>query len=325
MICMSKKSSTSETCSIAYSAENLINHDAIFRSLRFKGKPCPARLAVLGDPVAHSASPSMQNAALRKLQHPCQYVRIRVRSEELQQALEQLAKADFLGVNLTLPHKQAAIDFAEEISPESRLMGAINTIAVREGKLHGFNTDGPGFAAAVQEEFGVKLGTLRVLILGGGGGAGRAISVQCALAQCPDIFVANRTLEKAEALSEQIQDTLGTMISPISLDSEALKNALASVDLIVNATSLGMKSDDPSPLPNLPLGLLTKSHLVYDSVYSGGISALLRQAQSAGAQSANGLSMLLHQGALSYTIWFNEPAPLEIMRRALVKATQQTR
>jgi shikimate dehydrogenase len=308
--------------SAVYSSEDLADQGAIFRTLRLQGKPCPARLAVFGNPIAHSASPPMQNAALRELQHPCQYVRICVTPEELQQAFEQLAAADFLGVNLTIPHKQAALDFVEEVSPEARLMGAVNTIKVEEGKLHGFNTDGPGFAAAVQEEFGVELGTLRVLILGGGGGAGRAISVQCALAQCPDIFVANRTLEKAEALSEQIQDTLGTMISPISLDPHALKNALASVDLIVNATSLGMTSDDPSPLSNLPLGLLTSRHRVYDSVYSGGTSALIRQAQSAGAQCANGLSMLLHQGALAYTIWWNEPAPLEIMRRALKKATQ---
>ena len=299
---------------LVYSANDLTDHGGIFRELTLDGKPCPGRLSIFGDPVAHSASPPMQNAALRSGGHHLQYVRIQVTSEELSQALGNLGSYDFLGTNLTIPHKQAALDFIDEISPEARLMGAINTVAVRNGKLHGFNTDGPGFAAAIREEFDTGLGDLRVLILGGGGGAGRAVSVQCALSGSSEIFVANRTLEKAELLSEEIAEKLGVNITPISLDSEALANALEGVDLIVNATPLGMKSGDPSPLPD---GILKKTHLVYDTVYSGGIPALIRQAGAAGARCANGLSMLLHQGALAYEIWFNETAPLEIMREAL--------
>jgi shikimate dehydrogenase len=121
-------------------------------------------------------------------------------------------------------------------------------------------------------------------------------------------------LEKVEILSEEIEEKLGKMITPISLASEALRNALASVNLIVNATPLGMKATDPSPLLD---GLLTKDHSVYDTVYGGLASALIRQAKAAGARNANGLSMLLHQGALAYEIWFHEQAPLETMRAAL--------
>lgn len=300
-----------------YCAEDLAKGGVIFRGLMLDGKPCPARLSVFGDPVAHSASPPMHNAALAEREKGFQYVRIRVTPDELQQALENLAEAGFLGTNLTIPHKQTALSLVDVASPEARIMGAINTVAVRDGKLHGFNTDGPGFAAAVKEEFGVELGTLRVLILGGGGGAGRAITVQCALEGCPAIFVANRTVEKAELLSEEIEQTLEKFITPISLDPEALKNALSCVDLVVNTTPLGMKADDHSPLPR---GLLCATHLVYDSVYSGGETALQRQALQAGVRYANGLSMLLHQGALAYEIWFKEPAPLETMRAALKAA-----
>ena len=306
-----------------YTSEDLSHGDpkgTLFRQLRLDGKPCPARLCVFGDPVAHSKSPQLQNAALKECNKGLQYVRIQVTPDQLEGALRNLEEADFLGTNLTIPHKQAALEFVDEISPEARLMGAINTVVVREGKLHGYNTDGPGFAAAIKEEFGVELETLRILILGGGGGAGRAIAVQCAVAGCPTVFVANRTVEKAQLLSEEIQENLSVNITPISLAPGALENALSCVDLIVNATSLGMKADDPSPLLD---GLLQPDHLVYDSVYSGGTSALIQQAQGVGARNANGLSMLLHQGALAYEIWFGEPAPLESMRAAL-KGSMET-
>jgi shikimate dehydrogenase len=303
---------------IVFHASDLAGGGKIFRKLTREEKACPARLAIFGDPVAHSKSPPMQNAALLSNGHNCQYVRIHVPPDELGTAMGNLVTAGFLGANLTIPHKQNALDFIDEISPEARLMGAINTVSVRDEKLHGFNTDGPGFAAAVREEFDIGLGTLRVLILGGGGGAGRAITVQCALAGCPTIFVANRTVEKAQLLSEEIEESLGKSMTPISLAHEALQNALSCVDLVVNATPLGMKQNDPSPLPD---GLLTKGHLVYDTVYSGGTSALIGQAIKAGAKGSNGLSMLLHQGALAYEIWFNETAPLETMREALVPVT----
>jgi shikimate dehydrogenase len=300
--------------SVIYSAADFANSGQVFRELSREDKPCPARLAVFGDPIAHSLSPQMHNAALEVQAHEFQYVRILVTTEELGHALTDLSEAGFIGVNLTIPHKQAALEFVDEITDQARLMGSINTIAVTDGKLQGHNTDGPGFVIAVQETLQLKLSDQRVLILGGGGGAGRAISVQCALEGCPQIYVANRTLEKAEILSEQVEESLGKIITPISLVPEALENALESVNLIVHATSLGMKESDPSPIPD---GLLTRNHFVYDTVYSGGKSALIRQAEAAGAKNANGLSMLLQQGALAYEIWLKEPAPVEVMRKAL--------
>ena len=310
------------TTQTVYTSEDLAIGDpggTVFRELKWGNRICPARLAVFGDPVAHSKSPQMHNAALHEQHKHLQYVCIQVGVDQLETALRNLGPAGFLGTNLTIPHKQAALEYIDEISPEARLMGAINTVTVHEGKLHGYNTDGPGFSAAIKEEFGVELGGLRVLIIGGGGGAGRAITVQCAIAGCPTIFVANRTLEKAENLSQEIEESLGVGITPIGLTPEALENALSCVDLIVNATPLGMVEGDPSPLQD---GIMKKNHFVYDTVYSGGVSALIREAQTVGAKSANGLSMLLHQGALAYEIWFNESAPLETMRAALNEAVR---
>lgn len=274
----------------------------------------PARLAVFGDPVSHSSSPPMHNAALKARGHDLQYIRIHVTQEELPEALRNLPDTGFLGASLTIPHKQAALSLMDEVSRDAKLMGAVNTVKVVKDKLHGYNTDGPGLSAAIHEEFGIALKDLRVLILGGAGGAGRAITVQCALEGCPSIRIANRNHSKGDLLATEIRESLGATVHSISLSPEALGEALSSCDLVINATPLGMKADDLSPLPK---GLLTSKHLVYDTVYSGGETALMKQARLVGARSAGGFSMLLHQGALQNSLWFNEPAPLEAMKNAL--------
>jgi shikimate dehydrogenase len=283
----------------------------------------PARLAIFGDPVAHSASPQMQNAALKSRGLEAQYVRILITPEELPAALVNLSAAGFLGVSLTIPHKQTSLPLMDEMSREAQLMGAINTVKVVEGKLHGYNTDGPGLSSAIHENFGIPLKNLRVLILGGAGGAGRAITVQCALEGCPSITISNRNPAKGKSLVAEIHESLGKEVASVPLDLENLRSTLSRVDLIINATPLGMKSDDPSPLQNLPEGLLNSHHLVYDTVYSGGETALLRQARLAGTRSANGFSMLLHQGVLQNTLWFGKPAPADAMQAALNEFTAE--
>ena len=298
-----------------YSAADLAQGGEVLRSLN-----PPARFAIFGDPIAHSASPRMQNAALQEKQRPFQYVRIHVTPPELKNALGELAAADFLGINITIPHKQAALNLMDHIDPVAQMMGAINTVAVREGKLHGFNTDGPGFAKAFREEFSTSLRDKNILILGGAGGAGRAIAVQC-LVEGGIPIIANRNKTKGDLLKDLIDqewDDYAGILKSIDMGKETLAYAVKSSTIIINATPLGMKSSDPSPLPD---SLLTKDHLVYDTVYSGGTTALLRQAEQAGAKSANGFSMLLHQGAKAFEIWFNETAPLEVMRSALKSPT----
>ena len=161
----------------------------------------PIRLGVFGDPVAHSLSPEMQNAALRACEIKMQYARFHIRANELRSALLFLRKLDFIGINLTVPHKLAALAQVDDADESARRIGAINTIRLRDQELVGSNTDGEGFLRAIRSEFSIDLRDLRVLILGAGGGTGRAIAWQCALENCERLVLVNRTLEKASKLA----------------------------------------------------------------------------------------------------------------------------
>lgn len=277
----------------------------------------PLRLAVIGDPVAHSASPPMHNAALAALGILARYTRLHIRPEELTEALGLLHGAGFIGINCTIPHKPAVLDAVDIADDGAQRAGGVNTIVVRpDGKLHGFSTDGPGFSRAVRESFGVDLRDLRVLVLGAGGGAGRAIAMQCAGEQCPALTLLNRSLDKLEPLLDDIAKVCPfDRISSGDLSDLFLKLGLANSDLVVNCTALGMKPGDKSPAPARHI---EARHLLYDTIYVGHRTPLLTAGDTAGAKGANGLSMLLHQGALSFKIWFQRDAPIEEMRRALL-------
>ena len=283
----------------------------------------PIRLGIFGDPVAHSLSPQMQNAALRACEIDMQYARFHIRPHELRSALLLLRSFDFVGINLTVPHKIAAFTQIDEADESATRVGAVNTIRVRDGKLIGSNTDGDGFLRAIRTEFSMDLRDLRVMIIGAGGGTGRAIAWQCALENCERLVLVNRTLEKANALAEQLRPlfsgprVLGpTMrLEAIAWNESTMRIRLGDIDLIVNATPLGMNPSDPSPVP---ARLLAPHHIVFDCVYGPSKTGLVRAAEEAGARGANGLSMLLYQGALSFAIWFNREAPIEAMRVALL-------
>ena len=165
----------------------------------------PIRLGVFGDPVAHSLSPEMQTAALRGGEINAQYARFHIRSNELRSALRFLRNLDLVGVNLTVPHKIAGFEQIDEADESASRVGAVNTIRVVNKRLVGSNTDGEGFLRAVRSEFSVDLRDLRVLIIGAGGGTGRAIAWQCALENCERLVLVNRTLEKANALAERLR------------------------------------------------------------------------------------------------------------------------
>jgi shikimate dehydrogenase len=282
----------------------------------------PIRLGVFGDPVAHSLSPDMQNAALRACEINAQYARFHIRPNELRSALRFLRNLDFAGVNLTVPHKIAGflqIDEADEFAGRAE---SVNTIRLRDKRLVGSNTDGEGFLRAIRAEFSVDVRDLRVMIIGAGGGTGRAIAWQCALENCERLVLVNRTLEKANAIRERLRPffmdprVLGpaARLEAVAWEESAIRTQLADTDLIVNATPLGMNSSDPAPVP---ARLLAPHHMVFDCVYGPSKTALLRAAEQAGARSANGISMLLHQGALSFSIWFDGDPPIEAMRKAL--------
>jgi shikimate dehydrogenase len=282
----------------------------------------PIRLGVFGDPVEHSASPPMHNGALKKMGILAQYCRVHIRLEELEQGLRCLSKARFIGVNLTIPHKTRAVDLVDEITDHARQIGAVNTIAVDGEKLAGFNTDGPGLVRAIRSDFSVDLRDLRVMVLGAGGGAGKSIAVQCALERCERLVLVNRTLEKAQDLLETLRPYFrGTRLAgpsarldAIPWDLGRMASELEHVDLVINATSVGMKRSDPELLPR---SILLPHLMIYDVIYTAGRTKLMIAAEEAGARAASGLSMLLHQGALSFETWFNTEAPIEDMRVAL--------
>ena len=281
----------------------------------------PIRLGVVGHPVAHSLSPQMQNAALTKSNLKIGYARFDIAPEELGEALELFLRLDFVGANLTVPHKVAALDCVQDVDDAAREIGAVNTIKCEKGRLRGFNTDGKGFARAIREEFAVDLRDLRILLIGAGGAA-RAIARQCAKENCERLVIANRDAEKAATLVSQLRPfftgprVLGPVarLQSIPLDDTALRFQIANSDLVVNATPLGLNRGDLLPIP---LRLIAPHLMIYDTVYSSGPTAFVSGAIEAGARAANGLSMLLHQGALAFEIWFDRAAPLEVMRKAL--------
>jgi len=283
----------------------------------------PIRLGIFGDPVAHSLSPDMQNAALRACEINAQYARFHIRPNELRSALRFLRNLDLVGVNLTVPHKLAGFGQIDDADESASRVGAVNTIRLRDKKLVGSNTDGEGFLRAIRSEFSVDLRDLRVLIIGAGGGTGRAIAWQCALENCERLVLVNRTLEKTNALAGRLRPffteprVLGPMarLEAVAWEESAIRMQLADTDLIVNATPLGMNPSDPAPIP---ARLLAPHHMVFDCVYGPWKTALLRAAEQAGARSANGISMLLHQGALAFSFWFDREAPIDAMKAALL-------
>ena len=281
----------------------------------------PIRLGVLGDPVAHSLSPQMQKAALEACQIDMQYGRFQISPGELGEALKLIRALDFVGANLTAPHKIAACAFMHELDANARRVGAVNTIKLENAKLRGYNTDGRGFARAIRQEFAVDLRDLRVMILGTGGAA-RAIAMQCAKENCERLVIINRTVEKANQLAGELREffagprVLGPVarLQAIPWEESSIRFQIAHLDLIVNATPLGLNRSDPSPIP---ARLLAPHLMIYDTVYGETRTAFVSAAVEAGARSANGLAMLVHQGTLAFEIWFEREAPIEVMRQAL--------
>ena len=286
------------------------------------GDEAPVRLAIFGHPVAHSLSPRMQNAALEHCGLKMRYAAYDIAPDELATALRLLVEHQFVGANLTIPHKIEATGMVDELDDFARITGAINAVQVSGGKLVGFNTDGAGFSHAIRSEFSVDLRDLRVLLLGCGGGAGRSIAMQCAAERCERLVLVNRTHEKAEQLAAELKPSFAdtrvsgpvARLQAVPWEEHALREQIANTDLLVNATSLGMKYSD---VPALAASLIEPHLMVFDTVYTARRTPLVAAAVEGGARGANGLPMLLHQGALAFARWFERDAPLDVMRAAL--------
>jgi len=283
------------------------------QSLRLS-KEADFRLAVLGDPVDHSLSPSMQNAGLVSLHLPYRYGRLHVRPGDLVEAFDLLRKRDFIGWNLTLPHKLAALDLLDGLDPEAERLRSVNTVVNQSGRLFGFNTDGAGFVAAIKEAFDCDLRALRIAVLGAGGGAGQTVARCLSELNVPLLIMVNRTVAKTERLGKDLAAQSKTKIQTGRWDH--LAEVCRQVDLLVNASSVGLDRE------GIHEGwrTLEPRHLVFDMVYGPRETALVRFAREKGARATDGLLMLLHQGVLAFEIWFGKPAPNAVMRAALWRA-----
>jgi shikimate dehydrogenase len=269
--------------------------------------------AVLGSPIRHSASPAMHNAAFAELGLNWRYLAFEVAPENLRAAIEGAKAMNFAGFNLTVPHKLLALDLVDELTDSAKKWGAVNTIkfeADSSGKVRtiGHNTDVDGLANSLREDLKIQLRGKKVLLLGAGG-AGRAAALKLASENVAELFLVNRTRSKVEEIAGEIKK----QFSSVNVSIGYPKN---SVDLLLNATSLGLKTEDESPLNENEFSL-KRTRAVYDMIYRPAETKLLAAAKNAGCKTANGLGMLLHQGAKAFEIWTGRTAPLDVMRRAL--------
>lgn len=288
--------------------------DLASRELLDAGADKPAKLAVIGHPIAHSASPRMHQPALDAAGIDARYIRLDIEPGQVAEAFARMRALGFIGCNVTVPHKLEAMECCE-VHPEARALGAVNTIRFDPDASRGFNTDGPGFMRAVEDVFGVVLPSLCVAVVGAGGGAGQAIATQCAMSGVAKLVVVNRSPEKLGPLVVRLKTHgRGTEIVALAFEDPALAEQCLSCDLIVNTSSVGLKPGDPSILPG---ACLKPAHLVYDTIYQPPVTPLLAAADAAGCRTANGLSMLIQQGALAFQHWFPGSDPLPVMRAAL--------
>ena len=281
--------------------------------------PLNAKLAVIGNPIVHSKSPQMQQAALDAAGIDCSYVRVEagLGEGEFEAMVQELRARGFIGVNVTVPFKRQACAMAQLHDELAACCGAANTLRFEEGGIiEAANTDGLGFELAIQELTGRELGAMRIVLLGACGGAGSALAVECVLADCHNLTLVNRPRPELEQLRTTLQETAPqSRVRALHFDSPELQEAIAEAELIINASSLGLKEGDPLPFP---AEWLQPHHVVYDIVTHE--TPLYRAAQERGcAQASTGLSMLLWQGAIAYQKWFGAMPAVEQMRAALAQ------
>jgi shikimate dehydrogenase len=254
-------------------------------------------LGVFGDPIAHSKSPLMQNEFARETGADTVYVPFRVRREDLGNALASLGALSIQGVNITVPHKEACLAFLDKLAPAARAIGAVNTVINQGGSLVGDNTDAPGFIADIRARFPSEPWEQAPALVIGAGGAARAVVYALQQSEVPAIRVANRTEAKASELVAEICPHKG---ESLDLEPERLNHALAQAGLVVNTTSLGLKGET---IPQLEFDKTSSGTVFYDLIYNPPETPFLAEARKRGLKAANGLGMLVRQGAISFELW----------------------
>ncbi len=286
--------------------------------------------AVYGHPIKHSASPSFQNAGLAALGLNWRYLACAVHPDHLREAMLGAMRMKFIGLNLTVPHKLLAFEMIDALDASAQTWGAVNTVRFEakdasgtwrpladfpddvpgELRSQGFNTDADAITRSLREDLGVEVRGQRVLLLGAGG-AGRTAALKLASEGVAELFLVNRTASKAEAVAREIAQRFPDVRCRLGYPN-------AAVDLALNATSLGLKSGDPLPFDERQFPL-THAAAAYDMIYRPAETPFLSAAKAAGCRTANGVGMLLYQGVKALEIWTGRPAPVSVMREALLK------
>lgn len=263
--------------------------------------------AVIGDPIEHSLSPSIHNAAFKALNLDCTYIAYRIPRGELKEGIESLRQIKISGFNVTIPHKIEMMQYLDESSPECRMIGAVNTVSNEDGRFVGHNTDMDGFLEPIKSR-NIGIAGETVLILGSGGAA-RAIVAGFAKEKVKKITIANRTIQKAQELAK-FASGFGVESDHIALSDVNVSN----YKFIINATSIGLKNE-PSPIPT---DRINSNHIVYDIIYMPMNTDLITQSKKNSATVIYGYEMLLGQAALAFKIWHKIPAPYDSMKKVLL-------
>ena len=293
--------------------------------------PLTQYCAVYGKPIKHSASPAMHNPAIAKLGLNWLYLALEVHPKELRKTIEKARAAKYIGLNLTVPHKILALKMVDILDDSAKKWGAVNTICFEaknenniwtplgqmkelpqgEIRTKGYNTDADGITLALQKDLGLNLKGMKVLLLGAGG-AGQVAALKLAEEKVSELYLANRTTSKAEELANTINNRYPRTLVSVGYP----ENIPSKIDLVLNATSLGLEENDPLPIDEIKFSLANVKS-VFDMVYNPAETKLLAKAKAAGCNSSNGLGMLLWQGVKALEIWSGKTAPVEVMRNAL--------
>ncbi|WP_372795111.1 shikimate dehydrogenase [Pontiella sp.] len=272
--------------------------------------------AVLGHPIGHTLSPVMHNASMQELEFDGIYLALDVHPDRLMDVLPSMALMGFAGVNLTVPHKEIAFRGLEKLDASAKLFGAANTVEFTADGMVGHNTDGYGFLKALEEAFGKTVEGDAVFVLGCGG-AGRAAALQAAVKGAKSLVLADIDAERVQRLEDEIKSLAPDIEIFQALEKEKQLELCRECDLVVQASPVGMKKDDPSLLPP---EAFKEGQRAFDLIYMYPETAFLTTAREAGAQIANGLGMLLHQGARAFEIWTGTEPSVPAMRKALEDA-----
>ncbi len=271
--------------------------------------------AVFGHPIGHTLSPVMHNASLRSLRQDAIYLAFDVAPDALMSVLPSMRHMGFGGVNLTVPLKEVAFEGLDDLDETARRLGAVNTVEfLPDGGMRGHNTDGDGFLKAVEEAFGAGVAGKRVFVCGSGG-AGRAVALTCCASGASAVAVSDLDDDRAAKLNDEMAAQCpGVETQAVPAGESNWITAAQGADLVVQSTPVGMKRDDPSVLP---AEAFREGQWAFDLVYMYPQTDFMKRAEAAGGQAANGLGMLLHQGARAFEIWTGGSPDVAAMRAAL--------